>query len=431
MTNREMKDSGVEWIGEIPRGWEITKLKNIIEFKNGYAFKSSDLNNSKIGYPVVRIGDFNNNGINIEGVNYADVSFKDLENYLIQNNDILIAMSGGTVGKLSMVDNMKEDYYINQRVGIIRSKYSKLIYYYLNSGEFLKYVLLESEGSAQPNISSEDIKNFPFPTIPFDEQQKIASFLDKKVAHIDSIIEDTKQSIENLKAYKQSLITETVTKGLDPNVEMKDSGIEWLGKIPNKWSIGKLKYISKIKRGASPRPIVEFLTSSQEGYNWIKIGDTIPGEKYINKTSQKITKNGAEKSVEIFPGDLVMSNSMSIGRPYISNINGYIHDGWLAFNFDDETINSEWLYYMLTASIDSLKQLSQGTTVNNLNIERVQSLTIPFYSIREQSHIVSYLNEKIQSIDKINIEKERLISSLQSYKKSLIYEYVTGKKEVK
>jgi type I restriction enzyme, S subunit len=427
---RPMKDSGVEWIGEIPEHWDITKLKNEIRFVNGYAFDSSDLSIEKEGYPVIRIGDFTNAGIDIDSANRVTKEIPSISNYQINNDDILIAMSGGTVGKLAYVKEIAEKAYINQRVGIIRAEKSKFIYHYLNSGEFLKYIFLLASGTAQPNISTVNIKIFHITCPPEEEHQKITDFLDEKTVQIDSIIDNTKQSITEFKKYKQALITETVTKGLNPNVKMKDSGIEWIGEIPENYTVVQTKYISQIRRGASPRPIEKYMSDNGEGHSWIRIGDSTPGEKYITSTKLKVTDEGAKKSVRVNPGDLIMSNSMSIGRSYICGISGYIHDGWLAFSFNDNKVDGEWLSYVLNASISFLESLALGTTVSNLNIDRVKSLKIPFCDKRTQQQIVAFLDEKCTHIDNLIADKEKLIGEFEDYKKALIYEYVTGKKEV-
>lgn len=228
---REMKDSGVEWIGEIPKEWEIIKLKKMMTFLNGYAFEGSRLS-FEGKYPVIRIGDIFNNKIdtkNSNKINLTNDEEEALEKFLIKKNDILIAMSGATVGKLAFIDNIKEKAYINQRVGILKSNMNKYLFYSLSNNMFLKYIYLLSIGSAQPNISSMGIENYIIAIPTLEEQEKIVNYLDKKISDIDLIIEKTKTTIEDYKKYKQSIITEAVTKGLNPNVEMKDSGIEWIG----------------------------------------------------------------------------------------------------------------------------------------------------------------------------------------------------------
>ena len=189
---RRMKDSGVEWIGEIPEEWEITKIRNKIEFINGYAFDSSSLKSSG-KYSVIRIGDIVDGTINVKQANKIDYDDNTLEKYVIKDNDVIVAMSGATVGKLGYVNQISDKCYINQRVGIIRSQISRYIFYYLSTVEFLKYINLLAAGSAQPNISMESINSY-FISVPSSQNELkiITDFLDEKVGEIDSVITKTK-----------------------------------------------------------------------------------------------------------------------------------------------------------------------------------------------------------------------------------------------
>lgn len=206
---------------------------------------------------------------------------------------------------------------------------------------------------------------------------------------------------------------------------VEDSGIGWIREAREYFTIIKLKYLTQVKRGASPRPIEKFITDDDEGYNWIRIGDSVPGEKYITSTKLKINKEGARSSVEVKPGDLIMSNSMSIGRAYIVGVPGYIHDGWLAFSFDEERVNGEWLSYALNASVSYLERMALGTTVFNLNIERVKSLEIPYCDIRTQRKITNFLDQKTAHIDSIINDTKKSIEEFKNYKKAVISEAVT------
>ena len=208
----ELVSSGIDWIGDVPKGWKVIKLKFISKFINGFAFKS-DYFNTEGEYPVIRIGDIINEKISYENIVFVSKS-KELEEYEIITNDILIAMSGATVGKIGICQS--NDYgYINQRVGIIRSKDYKLIWYNLLSSAFLEYIFLMSDGSAQPNISSVGIGNYCIPIPPLEEQQSIASYLDAKCHEIDTLISIKQQKIETLKEYKKSIIFEAVTGKTD------------------------------------------------------------------------------------------------------------------------------------------------------------------------------------------------------------------------
>ena len=246
---RQYKDSEIEWIGKIPQEWKFAKLAWCSNFVNGYAFNSENMDiDGEV--PVVRIGDIQNNRVQYETCLKVDSS-EELKPYELKVNDIVIAMSGATTGKLAVICDEKQAY-INQRVGIIRSKYNKFIRYCLDNESFMQYVALLSAGSAQPNISMGNILDYKIPYISVEEQQQIAEYLDKKCGEIDRVVETEKAVIEKLKEYKQSIITEAVTKGLDKSALLKDSGIEWIGKIPQHWKVSKLKYyIKSIESGVS------------------------------------------------------------------------------------------------------------------------------------------------------------------------------------
>lgn len=204
-----MKDSGIEWIGEVPKGWKIRKVKTLSIMINGYAFDSQKfgLNNKN---KVLRIGDIFDGVINREiTTNIDDVI--ELEKYILQENDIVIALSGATVGKIGYVNNLNnEKIYVNQRVGIIRADNHKLLFYFLQSNVFRKYVELLSWGSAQPNISLNQIGEFKIP-FSVSDGLSIVSYLDQKCSQIDTLISIKQQKIEELKEYKKSMIYEYIT----------------------------------------------------------------------------------------------------------------------------------------------------------------------------------------------------------------------------
>lgn len=205
---RKMKDSGIEWIGEIPEGWEVRKCKHISAFINGYAFDSADLV-IDFRYPVIRIGDIKSGFVDFEhcqGVQWN----QGLDNYKIQTNDILLAMSGATVGKVGLA-TPTNDSYINQRVGILRSNCYKYLFYALSTDCFIEYILLKASGSAQPNVSGIVCGNFPLPYPPDDEREEITVFLDEKCAALDTLITKKTALLTELETYKKSLIYEYVT----------------------------------------------------------------------------------------------------------------------------------------------------------------------------------------------------------------------------
>lgn len=221
-------------------------------------------------------------------------------------------------------------------------------------------------------------------------------------------------------------LNEAVTKGLYFDVKMKDSGIEGGWSIPVHWSSNRLKFLADIVRGGSPRPIEEYI--ADEGYKWIKIGDTIKGYKYIESTKEKIKPSGLNATREVHVNDLILSNSMSFGQPYILKIDGCIHDGWLAFT-NYKGLDKEYLYYVLQAGVCScqFEHYVAGGVVQNLNIEKVATTRIPLPPLAEQQSIATYLDKKTAQIDSSIDSLEVQRDDLNALKQSIVSEAVTGK----
>ncbi|MBP5695607.1 MAG: restriction endonuclease subunit S [Treponema sp.] len=406
-----MKNSGVEWIGEIPDDWELKKIFWLINFINGYAFDGSSLS-LDLDIPVIRIGNISDNKIDYEScLLYKDD--KTLEQYSPSEGDILIAMSGATTGKIGIATNRKA--YINQRVGIIRSTYNFLLKYYFQISAFDEYIKLLSAGSAQPNISMTQIQDFKIPFPPKETQQKIATYLDSKCSKIEETIQKQQQVIEKLKAYKQSLITEAVTgkikiqngKACGKYEEYKDSGVEWIGEIPSGWEPIKAKYFIKISNGSDPK--------TSEG-------------------NTPVYGSGAESfktCVEYKEGPTVL-----IGRKGATlHIPHYIEGNYWNVDtaFDVKTYSEEnfllrFYYYCATAF--DYKFYLTSTTLPSMTQTNYGNMYLPVPNIQTQKEVVEFLDKQCKNIDTAIEQKEQLIEKLTEYKKSLIYECVTGKKEI-
>lgn len=406
-----MKNSGVEWIGEIPEGWEVSKIFWLIDFINGYAFDGSSLS-LDLDVPVIRIGNISNNKIDYESCLLYKED-KMLEEYSPSEGDILIAMSGATTGKIGIATNRKA--YINQRVGIIRSVYNFLLKYYFQLLAFDEYIKLLSAGSAQPNISMKQIQDFIIPLPPKATQQKIASYLDSKCSKIEETIQNQQQVIEKLKDYKQSLITEAVTgkikiqngKSCGKYEEYKDSGVEWIGKIPSGWNQIKAKYFIKISNGSDPK--------TEEG-------DT------------PVYGSGAESfktCVEFKEGPTVL-----IGRKGATlHIPHYIVCNYWNVDtaFDVKTYSEERFllrFYYYCATAFDYKFYLTSTTLPSMTQTNYGNMYLPVPNVQIQKEIVEFLDKKCTAIDNTIEQKQKLIEKLSEYKKSLIYECVTGKKAI-
>lgn len=422
-----MKQSGIDWIGEIPDDWKISKAKTILRNKSIKNHPDAEVLSlyRDLGIVPKNSRDDNHNVTSDDTASYK----------FVQKGELVLNKMKTWQGSLAVSDYegiVSPAYYVceftNQEID------KKYIHYLLRNKMYAQEFERLSTGLrvGQWDLNIDDFLNTPIVYPPKKAtQQRIAEYLDSKCAQIDSIIEESKKSIEEYKAWKQSVIFEAVT-GKNLNCKKKDSGIEWIGEIPEGWEVRKIRTIANIIRGGSPRPIDEFMTNSESGFNWIKIGDTVKGSKYITSTKTKIIKEGLSKTRIVNPGDLILTNSMSFGEPYILKINGCIHDGWVAFSQIIKSVNKEFLYYFLRSSFCNTQFQLQvdGGVVQNLNIDKIKSTTLFLPPLPEQESIAKMLDSKCAQIDSLIAEKESLIADLTEYKKSLIFEVVTGKRMV-
>ncbi|MBU8574275.1 restriction endonuclease subunit S [Bacillus sp. FSL M8-0266] len=282
--------------------------------------------------------------------------------------------------------------------------------------------------TALPSIVGSELENYEV-NIPSEEVQKIiAKFLDRKCVEIETLLKHKERLLILLEQQRQSIITEAVTKGLNPNVKMKDSGVEWIGEVPEHWEIKKIKHITQVKRGASPRPIDDPKYFDDDGeYAWVRIADVSRAGMYLNETSQIMSELGASLSIKQYPGDLFVSIAGTVGKPCISNIKCCIHDGFVYF--PNYKYNKKFLYYIFACG-QSYKGLGKMGTQLNLNTDTIGEIKIPWPSVKEQEDILNRLEEEVNKLDKLIGLVNFQIKKLTEYRQSLIYEAVTGKIDV-
>lgn len=412
---REMKDSGVEWLGKIPNHWMIRRIKNLFELrneKNYEALEDVNLISLYTDKGVVQHSDLTettgNKAVTAEG--YKIVKEDD-----IVVNIILCWM--GAVGRSAYNGVTSPAYDVYKPLHDTNSKY----YHYLFrtsqfNGECYRYgrgIML-----MRWRTYSTEFRAISVPLPPKDEQERIVEFLDKKLDDVDRLIGNVQKQIEKLKAYKQGLITEVVTKGIDPTVPMKDSGVEWIGEIPEHWNIERLKFnvsINAEKQSSLDLPYIAL--EHIEGFSGKRI-----------KTDNVYEVDGAivAHSGEILFGKL---------RPYLAKVYKVEEETYVSSEFavfSAETIDNQYLkWYMLSYGfLDTVNASTYGTKMPRANIDFIKNMYIPVFDVQEQEKIALYLNEKSSKIDQLIAIKQSKIEKLEQYKRSLIYEYVTGKKEV-
>ena len=412
-----MKDSGVEWIRQIPKDWKILKNKNCFTLRKeivGNTFDEYDLLSlTKLGIKIKDKNDFKGKVPENYGT-YQNVKKGELVLCLFDLD--CSAVFSGLSEYEGMISPAYKVYNCNKNIFNNFAKY------------WFEYCFIERKykiysKSLRYVVNSDDFGGIEILVPPLEEQEKIANYLDKKVSDIDLIIEKTKATIEDYKKYKQSIITEAVTKGINPNVEMKDSGIEWIGEIPKHWKIFPIKYILKWKSEKNyPN---EMVLSLYRDYG------VIPKDSRDDNHNVTSEDTASYKFVEV--GDFVINKMKAWqGSMAVSDYQGIVSPAYHVCSFKTNELNKKYFHYLLRNQLylPEFRRLSTGLRIGqwDLGFEDFKQLPYLFPPLEEQNQIVEYLDKKTSEIDTLITKKEALIAELEEYKKSLIYECVTGKK---
>lgn len=430
---RKMKDSGIEWIGEIPEGWEITRLKYLADFEPT-CDTSYLTDESKITYTpmeCVKNGGFENRSALYGNLSHTLTPF--------QNGDIAMAKVTPCFenGNIAIMDNLFSGFGLgSSELFIFRPKSisTRYFFYWLQNKAFVARACSTMTGTGGlKRISPSFIRNCPVHCPSTDEQTMISDYLDAKCSEIDDLLTSVRSSIEEHKKLKQAVITQAVTKGVRGEREMKDSGVEWIGEIPKEWGRTKIKMIASFFNGDRtsryPQPSdfvdagVAFLTSRNIDSDEVDLSET----KYITDDKYK-SLSGAKIQID----DIIFCLRGSVGK---CAINRTLSRGTVASSLAtirSKDIYPKYLLYFLLSNIASTQTtiFMNGTCAANLSAENVGNYYIALPISAEQKEIADYLDAKCAEIDKLIAKKEQLVKELESYKKSLIYEVVTGKREV-
>ena len=430
---RKMKDSGIEWIGEIPEGWEITKIKHIVSSVTDTDHFMPD--SAEFGIPYLMIGDLKDLSSSIDWDSSKKISIEDYKKLSIKSRpqigDIIFARYA-SIGTTCYIDTDR-DFLVSYACLTIHPSdliIGKFLSYYLKSSSFAEDVLRRTNSNTQGNVGKDSLVNATIVLPSIIEQTQIVNFLDAKCSDINAMLSKTRSSIEEYKKLKQAVITQAVTKGVRGEREMKDSGIEWIGEIPKEWVCEKIKYATSISRGLfnhRPRNDERYYNGK---YPFIQTGDVANATKYIVSYSQTLNELGKSVSKEFPKGTLTMTIAANVGDVAILNFDAYFPDSVVGF-VPNKNIRTLYLFYVFSAMKDEFIRTAIKSTQLNLNIDRVKETFIPVtLNVNEQCEIENYLESKCAEIDGLIAKKEQLVKELESYKKSLIYEVVTGKREV-
>ena len=418
-TNREMVNSGIPWIGEIPEGWGIDTIGNLYTLRTE---KVSDkdyapLSVTKMGIvPQLETAAKTDDGDNRKLVRVGDFAINSRSD---RRGSCGISAYDGSVSLINLV--------LTPRGQMYPRFYNWLFHTELFADEFYKW----GHGIVDDLWTTrwQEMKRISIVSPSYQEQQRIAEFLDKKCAEVDEMIALQEQIIEELKAYKQSVITETVTKGLNPAAPMRDSGIEWIGQIPEHWEVRRIKFIGKAENGLTYTP--NDVCDESEGILVLRSSNIQNGKLAFD---DNVYVRSVPDSLRVRVGDIIIcsrnGSASLVGKSALVDSEIDASFGAFMMRFRSNH-NHKYIHFLLTATISHYKQLFTTTTINQLTIGLINNIAMPFVEdATEQQAITDYLDEKCADIDSLIQTKQSKIDSLKEYKKSIIYEYVTGKREL-
>ena len=428
MTKRLMKDTNVGWVRDIPQHWDsirgkyiFTNRKSVVGAKvDDYERLALTLNG------VIRRSKDDNEGLQpTEFSGYQILKENELVFKLIDLQNVSTSRVG-----------------LSKYTGIVSPAYvvlktSKKVYpsfaekYYLMMWMYEVFNALGDAG-VRSNLNAKELLELRFPLPPYEEQIKIADYLDSKCSEIDNLSKDIEHQIETLEEYKKSVITEAVTKGLNPNVEMNDSDVPWIEKYPKEWQISEISFYTTSRSGGTPdRLNMDYWNGGT--IPWMASGEV--NKIFVTETNEKITKLATRNSsAKIVPANSVMvalnGQGKTKGMSAILKIDATCNQSLCAFKCDEVNLNYEYLFFCFQCMYKYLRGQAGDAIRDGLSASYVKKQRIPLPSFDEQLEISKFCMKKYIEIDSIITDKKKQLDTLTEYKKSLIYEYVTGKKEV-
>lgn len=428
-----MKDSGVEWIGKIPEEWNVCRIKDYFLVKNGSTPNSSKSNYWNGGIPWITPSDYKTNDVYINGSarTITKEGYDSCGTNMVPVNSIIVSNRApiGSVGiaKVPLCTSQGCKSLVKRN-----DVESKFVYYFLTISNSELNIL--GRGTTFLELSSYDLGTFAISLPQINEQNKIVVFLDEKIGEIESVIAKTKETIEDYKKYKQAIITDAVTKGLNPDVEMKESKLQWVDTIPRHWKENKILHIINMPVIDGPHVSPELVDN---GIPYISADAIENGKINFDRKRGFITKEYSEECNKRYKPKkndiLVVKLGASTGKMAIvgdeTDFNIWVPLAVVRCKVD---ILPQYVFYSMESSYFK-NEIRNGWTFGTqetLGVKTLEQLKVFVPSLEEQKQIAEYLDKKCTEIDKMIAKKEELLADMEDYKKSFIYEYVTGKKEV-
>lgn len=410
------KPSGIDWLGEIPSHWEKSRLKYFINqittpstAKRKVALENIE---SQTGRYIASNSEFEGDGVEFA---IGDIVYGKLRPYL--KKVWLAEFEGNAVG----------DFFVYRVKENANNNYIKWLFL---TEDFTSIVNQSTNGAKMPRVSSDFIKDLDYFLPPIEEQEAIATYLNDMTGKVDALIAEKQKQVDDLRSYRTSLITETVTRGLNPDVPLRPSGIDWLGDIPEHWEATKLKYVSTVQTGSTPSTSVEKYWNNPVK-NWFTPGDFNTFRlSYSNRRVSDSAFN--EGACRLFPKNstLLVGIGATLGKVGITTVECSANQQVNVITFNDKIYPLYGAYYLSSCN-DAINSVSNASTLAILNQEQTKQFPIIIPPIDEQQAIAEFLDKKTEKIDALIDELNKQLDELAEYKKSVISEAVTGKIDVR
>ncbi len=425
------KDSGVEWLGEVPAHWEVKRLKDIGNSIIGITYSPEDvLDGGKEGVLVLRSSNIQNSKLCLKDTVFVNIRIS--KKQTVRQGDILICSRNGSralIGKNIIIDEFLSGNTFGAFMTVYRSKYFRFIHKFFNSKIFESQSGLYMSSTVN-QLTINTLNNFFIALPPMVERKSIAIYLDEKTNRIDRKIELLQAKADRYRELKQALINETVTRGLDPTVPMKDSGVEWIGEVPAHWKVGKIGHLfNSIGSGTTPKAGLD-IYYKDGSINWINTGDL--NDNLLFECRCRVTQKAIKDcNLKLYkPNSIIVAMyGATIGKVALSMIEGCVNQACCVLG-EGKEINTKFMLYWFMMSKNYLVSLSYGGGQPNVSQQTIKELRLVYPELNEQQRIIVYLDTKTDQIEQIITTITTQIQTLQELRKTLINDVVTGKIKV-
>lgn len=437
---RKMKDSGIEWIGEIPEGWEISKVLYFYEVQLGKMLQPQKKSETDTEEKYLCAANVGKNSLSLDTLKTMWFSQTEKHQFDLKEGDLLV-VEGGDVASCAIIETPIRNLFFQNALHRVRPLHNEsvaFLRYWLMTAKSYGYIDLICNKATIAHFSKEKFIALPILVIPQDIQSKIVSFLDLECKQIDDLLSKSRSSIEEYKKLKQAVITQAVTKGVRGEREMKDSGVEWIGEIPKEWRKTQLRHCATIKSGITLGKSYSKDTVLIER-PYLRVANVQGGYVDLNDLATIQVTPDEDLKYRLHSGDVLMTeggdrDKLGRGCVWHGEIEPCLHQNHVfAVQTNETVLLPEFLEYLTASNVG--RSYFDVTAIKTTNLactssSKVLAFTIPLPPIEEQIEIVSYIKKRSLELNKLIMKKELLVQELERYKKSLIYEVVTGKREV-